>query len=566
MAKDSRVRQIVQSALCLANATNIQHEVSVQAGSRHAKVLVEERRRNMSQPNVLFVITDQQRADHAGFMGNRVVRTPNLDRIATSGTVFENAWVSNPVCMPNRSSIMTSRMPTAHGVIFNDRSLDWGSNTFVRQFRGENYRTGLIGKSHLQHGSSRNSMNPYRGSGAVKPTHPEGWDEIENFERFLEEAPEDPDDYYGFDHIELAMDHGARVSGHHLRWALDKGARREDLTSDYRSDAPGSRRSSEWWQIYRPPYAAEFHSTSFVAERTVAFIDQAQAENSPWLAWCSFPDPHHPMTPPGDWFDRHVPSDMELPATLLDTGADCLEHLGRFRNIHPRDQRNWVSPCGYGSNVLVQEAIAATYGMVEMIDHAIGSILDHLDATDQRENTIIVFTSDHGDMMGDHGLMLKGFMHYRGTLQVPLVISVPGQKPNRTTRLASSIDLGPTLLDLCGVQGYDGIQGYSLKPVIQDPDTSVRESVLIEDDIAPVVASLTPIPAKTRTLVTNTHRYTRNSKREEQLIDLVADPDERENLVETDAVARAVVIERLTDALIAADDAARGAPVDAGYA
>ena len=102
--------------------------------------------------------------------------------------------------------------------------------------------------------------------------------------------------------------------------------------------------------------------------------------------------------------------------------------------------------------------------------------------------------------------------------------------------------------------------------MIQDPDTSVRESVLIEDDIAPVVASLTPIPAKTRTLVTNTHRYTRNSKREEQLIDLVADPDERENLVETDAVARAVVIERLTDALIAADDAARGAPVDAGYA
>ena len=114
-------------------------------------VVFEQRCGMMAQPNILFVITDQQRADHAGFMGNRVVRTPNLDRIATAGTVFENAWVANPVCMPNRSSIMTGRMPTAHGVIFNDRSLDWGANTFVRQFRRENYRTGLIGKSHLQH-------------------------------------------------------------------------------------------------------------------------------------------------------------------------------------------------------------------------------------------------------------------------------------------------------------------------------------------------------------------------------------------------------------------------------
>ena len=97
-------------------------------------VVFEQRCGTMAQPNILFVITDQQRADHTGFMGNCVIRTPNLDRIAATGTVFENAWVSNPVCMPNRSSIMTGRMPTAHGVIFNDRSLEWGANTFVGSF------------------------------------------------------------------------------------------------------------------------------------------------------------------------------------------------------------------------------------------------------------------------------------------------------------------------------------------------------------------------------------------------------------------------------------------------
>ena len=87
------------------------------------------------QPNILFIIADQQRADHVGFMGNDVVRTPNIDAVADGGAIFGNAWVSNPVCMPNRSTIMTGRMPTAHGVIFNDRTLDWGSNTFVRQFK-----------------------------------------------------------------------------------------------------------------------------------------------------------------------------------------------------------------------------------------------------------------------------------------------------------------------------------------------------------------------------------------------------------------------------------------------
>ena len=111
--------------------------------------------------NVLFVITDQQRADHNGFMGNATVKTPNLDQLAGVGMVFENAWVSNPVCMPNRSTILTGGMPSAHGVIFNDRSLERDATTFVRRFRTAGYRTGLIGKSHLQHGMSRNAIVPF---------------------------------------------------------------------------------------------------------------------------------------------------------------------------------------------------------------------------------------------------------------------------------------------------------------------------------------------------------------------------------------------------------------------
>ncbi len=493
-------------------------------------------------------------------MGNAVVRTPNMDSIAAAGTVFENAWVANPVCMPNRSSIMTGRMPSAHGVIFNDRSLDWHANTFVRQFRSAGYATGLIGKSHLQHGTSRNAVVPYRGEGAVTSTLPAGWDEIENYERYLEASPEDPEDFYGFGHIELASDHGARITGHHLQWALAKGGRREDLFTDYDEAVRGNHISERWWQIYQPPYPEELHSTTFVTERTINFIREAEAKQQPWLSWCSFPDPHHPMTPPGDWFFRHKPEDMVLPQSRHDPLTDAPAHLQQFKQMHPRDQRNWVAPCGYGGDdEMLAEAIAATYGSIEMIDHGIGRILDTLDNLGARDNTIIVFTSDHGDMMGDHGLFLKGFMHYRGTLQVPMVIDVPGNGAARTDSLASSVDLGVTLMDLCNLAPYDGIQGISLAPVITDPQAEVRGHALIEDDLSNITAKLTPFPGKTRTLISGKHRYTYNNKGEEQLFDLSTDPDEMNDLKQ-DGILRSRLIEQMMAALVETDDAARGAP------
>jgi len=509
-------------------------------------------------PNILFVITDQHRADHVGFAGNPIVQTPNLDRIAANGMVFDNAWVSNPVCMPNRSTLMTGRMPSAHGVIFNDRSLDWGANTFVRRFRKSGYRTGLIGKSHLQHGMSKNAVVEHRGQPSGRSGFAEGWDEIEDFERYIDGFPPAPDDFYGFDHIELSIDHGARLSGHHLQWALARGGRLDELLIDQDGMPPGADRSAHWKQIYRPPYPEHLHSTAFVTERTMAFINEAHREGSPWLAWCSFPDPHHPMTPPGDWFDLYDPRDMPLPATRNDDLSRAPAHLQQIAQIHPRDQRNWVAPCGFGSDELLAEAIAATYGMISMIDHGVGQILHQLDDLGISDNTIIVFTSDHGDMMGDHSLFLKGFMHYRGTLQVPLVLNVPGQAPGRTSSLASSIDLAPTLLDLCDIKPYDGIQGLSLKPVVEDSMTKVRSSVLIEDDVAMITSKLTPFPARTRTLVTETHRFTRNSKGETQLFDLRDDPDEMHQI--DDAELTADLTTEMVDMMMLADDSSRGAP------
>ena len=509
--------------------------------------------------NVLFVITDQQRADNCGFMGNPVIQTPNLDALAASGTVFDNTWVSNPVCMPNRSTIMTGRMPSAHGVVFNDRSLDWSANTFVRRFRKTGYRTALIGKSHLQHGLSKNSMIAYRGESSGRLPFPDHWNEIEDFERYMDARPDDPDDFYGFDHIELAIDHGSRITGHHLHWALEKGGRKKDLVVEMEGELPGSDRSSHWRQIYRPLYPEELHSTTFVTERTIAFIEEAESQRKPWLAWCSYPDPHHPMCPPGKWFDMYKPADMILPDSRHDLLEDAPEHLKHFAAVHPRDQRNWVAPCGYGSDELLREAMAATYGMVSMIDDGVGRIIARLEELGARENTIIVFTSDHGDMMGDHSLFIKGFMHYRGTLQVPLVVDVPGLPAARSHSLASSIDLGPTLMDLCGVKTYDGIQGVSLAPTLSHPHETVRDWVLVEDDVPMLMAKLTPIPARIRTLLMDDCKITRNSKGEEQLFDLTSDPDEMVN-IRSDQLLRTRMLTGLSDAMMLADDSSRGAP------
>jgi len=511
-------------------------------------------------PNVLFVITDQHRADHVGFMGNNVVRTPNIDSLAARGTVFESAWVANPVCMPNRSSIMTGRIPSSHGVIFNDRSLDWTANTFVRQLREAGYRTGLLGKSHLQHGMTRGVVIPAEGEPVIRSPYPSGWDQVEDFERYLDDY-EDPDDFYGFDHIELSIDHGARVTGHHLSWALEKGGKLDELLVPLTAESPALDRSSRWWQLYRPPYDAELHSTSFVTERTISFIDKAVSEDKPWLAYCSYPDPHHPMAVPGTWYDRHRLADMVLPSTIDDAMEDGLRHLQTIQEFSADEQFTMVTPFGARDHNVVREAIALTYSMIEMIDHGVGQVLAAIESHGQTENTIVIFTSDHGDMMGDHGLMLKGWMPYRGTHQVPMVISRPGGSGERSDSLACSTDLAPTILDLCGLGHYDGIQGQSLLPVLEEPSATVRDHVLIEDDCTAALAALIGVPHKTRTLVTPEFRFTRTSSEEELLFDTAIDPDESNNLARQDPSLRAEAVEAMMVALLAADDMARGAPV-----
>jgi arylsulfatase A-like enzyme len=515
-------------------------------------------RRAAKRPNVLFVICDQLRADHLRFAGNAVVQTPNLDALAARGTVFDRAYVNNPVCMPNRSTIMTGRMPSAHGVVFNDRSLPINATTFVGRLRDEGWRTALIGKSHLQHGESKDAVLDLGIPGALSPFE-DGWDTLEHPERYLDGEPPEITDFYGFDHAEFTVGHGLFYAGHNFGWAVERGADPEVLRAGLDPSTPSAGRSPLWWQIQAAPIPDEASATSFVTERTIDFIEQSDAAGEPWMAWCSFPDPHHPMAAPEPWFSRHHPDEIDLPASFDDAGDDWPDHVTFLRSL-PVDnegKRPWVLPFG-PSPELFRAATAATYGMIEAIDHGVGEILATIDRLGVADDTIVVFTSDHGDMGGDHGLLLKGSLHFQGCVRTPLVIVDPTRPAQRTSSMAASIDLPSTVLDLCGVEAYHGMQGTTLRPLLDDPTATVRDAVLVEDDfpLNPVVGTF---PLRVRTVVTGTYRYTRDSDGFEMLYDLDADPDELTNLAvhKRDPAARTAALDALVDEMAAAGDLTR---------
>ncbi len=506
----------------------------------------------MASPNVLFIITDQHRADHTGFGGNTTVRTPNLDSIAARGMVFDRAYIANPLCAPSRSTIMTGRYPTAHGVIFNDRSLPLGCNTWPRVFQRAGYRTGLFGKADLMVWRGVRQLDHGPGDAAVFDPYPTDWDRYETASSYVNELPEPPEEFYGFNTAEFSIGHGAIVAGHHRRWALERGVDPEAINGATLIAGPAEFRSEQWAQILKPAYEAEHHSTAFVTDRTVDFIEAGRDADQPWVAYASFPDPHHPFAPPGEWFDRHRPDDMELPVSFDDDMADAPEFLRAIaaRPGEPAFLTGWRP-----TEDQFREALAAQYGAIEMIDDGVGQMLAALEATGQRDDTIVVFTSDHGDMMGDHGLLLKGMQHWEGTTRVPFVIDAPGHAAGRTSSLASSVDLAQTLIGLAGLDPYRDMQGESLAPILADPAASVRDHVLIEEQIPDFVGgsgmSGAGLPTMARSFITAAHRFTRYSSGETQLFDLADDPHELTDLSAIDHGLVAEMTNRLVDTMMA---------------
>lgn len=485
------------------------------------------------RPNFLFIITDQHRADHLGCGGNKIVQTPNIDGIAARGKRWDRFYVANPICMPNRASIMTGRMCSAHGARHNGIPLSKDHTTFVELLRDAGYRTGLIGKSHLQSFTGLPATNKYIPAEGLEAPSPHLRDAIKNnrhtpdydlevlpkWDRPLQDRIDD--DFYGFEHVEVAADHADRASGDYVLWAreqrddFDQLVGPENALADNRISAP---------QAWRTAVPEELYSTTWIADRSEAWLADRAADDAPFFLQMSFPDPHHPFTPPGRYWDMYDPADIKLPATF---GNGDLPPIKAMRDAMESgsDARDNQNPFAVTEDE-ARSIIALTYGMITMIDDAIGRVLKCLDDLGLAEDTIVIFTSDHGDYMGDHGIMLKLLLHYQGTIRVPFIWHDPVSPGNGHVDpgLASSIDIAPTILARAGIQPFNGIQGrdlYSSPP---------PEAVIVEEDSQRVMTGFDR-PQRVRTIVTDQYRMSlREGEDWDELYDLSSDPGEIANL------------------------------------
>jgi arylsulfatase A-like enzyme len=376
-----------------------------------------------SRPNVLLIMADQCRSDALGASGNKVIQTPNLDRIAKGGVRFTNCWVQNPVCMPSRASIFTGRYPRVHRVRRNGVPLSRWEKTLAEVFIEGGYSTGGAGKFHFI---------PHHRQLPTMETH--------------------PDPFFGFQEFHIGEDGGLGEYG-------------------------------QWIKRFHPEFAGkpnnqipvELHNTHWVVAHTIDFIRDRAARREPFFAFCSFVAPHQPYTPPPPYQSMYKESDV--PAPLMRKGE--LDDKPPF--FKAMSKRYW------NFSERVQYNRAQYYGAVSFIDDSIGRILNTLDELGIRENTLVVFTADHGDLLGDHGLWFKGPFHYRACTNVPLIFNWPGrvQSGKVVDRIVQEIDLFPTITASIGLKDPPGIQGKSQLAVLTgDTRETGYDSALIEFGIS----------------------------------------------------------------------------------
>lgn len=513
---------------------------------------------------ILMIVTDQTRADHLGFGGLDLNHTPHLDSIASKGTQFDRAYVTNPVCMPSRGTLATGRWPSAHGTRTNGIPLDQSAETVMMALRRDGWMTHAVGKLHFQ--TMGWPFMPEQ-QAQIDATAPDSVDERlldvasrfgdgtdwERLSRHRAERVELPANYYGFESVDLLVGHGDRCSGNYHHWAADHGVDLATLGGYANSPRP----SALWTEVWESGVPAEFSSSAYVAERAAEAIMRAGDSQQPTFLFVSFPDPHHPFCPPPRYAERFSANDMPVPSTFGANHHNLPQHLQHV--LSRRGEPNPDSTFLWAPTVpQYREAMAAQVGLLAMVDDAVGNILGAVNAAGLADDTVTIVTSDHGDLMGDHGLMLKHYSHHDAVTRVPLVISGDGISAQRTNALVSNADVAPTILDLTGAKPFRGIQGRTLRAVLEERTSTARDAVLIEED-QPISIDGLPAPLKIRTVVTEQGRLTRYSAGIAELYNHETDPTELTNLIdETEGASlKAGLTERLLDEVVAVADTGR---------
>ena len=470
------------------------------------------------KPNILLITSDQQRADCFGFENPRI-RTPHLDALAREGTRFSACITPNLVCQPSRASILTGLLPLTHGVWDNGVDLDpaVGEAGFAGSLARAGYATAMIGKAHF---ATKSTFAP---TGTPEDQH--------NGELYLQgwRGP-----YMGFGHAELAVlgkSYRNRPPveppvGHYESWFSTRGAKGEArrLWAQALTEEVGA---AQTWSSALP---LDWHGSTWTADRATAWLRERDTAR-PFCAWVSFADPHHPFDCPAPWNSQYKPEDMVLPKhRTLDLERRpwwhraVLEGVPQLADESQRRFRMEGSRMPPQTDLQLAHMTANYYGMISLLDHNVGRILDCLRNLDLERDTLVVFTTDHGELLGHHGLYLKHPIPYEDLLRVGLILRGPGVRPGAVVaEPVSTLDLAPTFHELAGPPVRAAHQGHSLLALARG-DNAPREVAYSEWHVHP---SRCGVGLQLRTVRTKTHKCTFElGSGAGELYDLVNDPGE----------------------------------------
>ena len=456
-----------------------------------------------NRPNILWICTDQQRYDTISALNNSQLNTPNIDRLVATGVAFERAYCQSPICTPSRASFLTGMYPSSIHACGNGNERWAEAAPLVTALLADaGYDCALAGKFHLAGAYGR--IEP-------RPKH-------DGYRLF--DWSHDPEDQWETGHA-------------YADWLASMGHDLGEMRKEPHDIPP------------------ELHQTTWCSDRAIDFIE-ADHGGKPWLMSVNIFDPHEPFDPPRQYLDRFDVATLSGPK-FRDSDLAAQAKLSEIDFQHPArrpDEFNakWIQ--------------AAYYAMIELIDDNVGRMLDSLERTGQRDNTIVIFMSDHGEALGDHGLLLKGCRFYEGLARAPLIISLPGSflEGARRQALVELLDVAPTLLDLAGLPIPERMQGISMRNLLVDAGAQDHHRDFARCEY---YQAINPSMAKNYTgtyaTMIRDERYklvVYHGHGVGELFDLERDPDEFDNLWDDPALIETKVglMQRSFDALALATD------------
>ncbi len=464
-------------------------------------------------PNILLITSDQQHWNTLS-LTNPEIKTPHLDALAREGTVFGRAYCPNPTCTPTRASMITGRYPSQHGAWSLGTKLPESEYTVGESFSKAGYQTALVGKAHFQ---------PLK--------HTEEFPSLESYPimQDLEYWRKFHGPFYGFGHVELARNHvaEAHVGQHYAIWMEENGLKN---WRDFFQPPTGTNNSQKHkWLI-----PEKYHYDVWIAERATALLEGYAKRKENFFLWASFFDPHPDYLVPEPWDTMYDPAALTVPVLTPGEHDRNPPHFKLTQEKKPdfsSYREEGGDAChGFHSHLQARASlakdIAIYYGMISLMDKYIGKILERLDGLGLAQNTLVVFTSDHGHFFGQHGLTRKGAFHYEDMIRVPMIARFPGRVPaDRTsTSLQSLVDYAPTFLSFAGIEIPRSMTGIDQRAVWCGGKEGVRDHVIVENRHQPTTLHV-------KTYVDERYKITVYYQRDYgEIFDLKGDPGELNNL------------------------------------